>query len=147
MTEARSPRRQKQSESPKLALGRKRALLADIITSNRSAFEPGLNPEMGAAERDALVKYIESLELWEAELGRAGPPPAVNELDWRANVLDSEITSWTHILQEEPMLSSKERSDLMKTVGELERWKAELKAQAKARKRSRQTTSGGRREG
>ena len=147
MTEAQSPRRRKLSETPKLALRRKRALLADIIGSNRSALEPGLNPDMEAAERDLLVMYIEALELWEAEFGRADTPPAVDELKWRAGVLDSEIRSWTNILQNDPTLSHKERSDFMDTLAELERWKAELEAHAGARKRSRQTTSGGRREG
>ena len=131
MTATGSPRRRRMGKAPELSLSRKRAILADIITSNKSAFKPGLNPDMEAAERDLLVGYIGSLERWEADLGRADPPPAVDELDWRANVLNEEIRSWQGILMTEPTLSSKERSDMMKTIGELERWKAELKGRRK----------------
>ncbi|MBM4249040.1 MAG: hypothetical protein FJ149_06330 [Euryarchaeota archaeon] len=79
---------------------------------------------MEAAERDALIIYIEVLERWEAQLGRAGPPPVADELDWMVDVLDDEITSWIDVLLNEPTLSSRERSDLLKTVNYFERWKA-----------------------
>ncbi|MBM4249025.1 MAG: hypothetical protein FJ149_06255 [Euryarchaeota archaeon] len=121
----------------------KRALLADIIASNRSVFEPGLNPDMDPAERDFFLKYIEALEEWNADLGRAGPLPAVDELEWRAGVLDSEIKSWKGIVKSDPTLSPGEQSDFMDTVAELEWWMAELKAQAVAGKRSRGTTAKG----
>ena len=140
-------RGRKKHDARELNESRRRALLADIITSNKSAFKPGLNPDMDAAERDALVWYIESLERWEAGLGRAAPKPTVEELDWRAGVLKEEITSWTHILLNEPALSSGERSDLVETVGEFERWRAELKAQKGAMASSLVTAAGSRRRG
>ena len=137
-------RGRKKHDARELNESRRRALLADIIAGNRSAFKPGLNPDMETADRDALVKYIEALEKWEAGLGRAGLPPTVGELDWRADVLDEEMTSWTHVLLNERELSPGERSDLMKTVRELDLWKAELNAQKGARERSPRATGGNR---
>jgi hypothetical protein len=132
MTGKGPPRRGREGRAQVLELAAKRALLADIITGNRSAFKPGLNPDMDQADRDHLVKYIESLEEWQANLGRAGPPPTAGELGWRAGVLEDEIQSWKFIMRDKPSMPPDERADLLQTVRELQRWRAELMAQKRA---------------